>query len=166
MNIEIENKINRKRIISIIVLSIIILLFVLFTALMIVFVNKEQLLKFEIVGSIVDILLIIPIIYYSTIVIPTNKSYKKYVELMNKQNPNTLFGKVISISNDLTILVPGVKAYEVEILVEQQYKKIFLVDVFKKDYLKINESYRFQIVSDFILEATKWKQYYWTLKNI
>lgn len=155
MNIEIENKINRKRIISIIVLSIIILLFVLFTALMIVFVNKEQLLKFEIVGSIVDILLIIPIIYYSTIVIPTNKSYKKYVELMNKQNPNTMFGKVISISNDLTILVPGVKAYEVEILVEQQYKKIFLVDVFKKDYLKINESYHFQIVSDFILEATK-----------
>lgn len=166
MNIEIENKINKKRIISIIVLSIIILLFVLFTALMIVFVNKEQLLKFEIVGSIVDILLIIPIIYYSTIVIPTNKSYKKYVELMNKQNPNTLFGKVISISNDLTILVPGVKAYEVEILVEQQYKKIFLVDVFKKDYLKINESYRFQIISNFILEATKWKQYYWTLKNI
>lgn len=166
MNIEIENKINRKRIISIIVLSIIILLFVLFTTLMIVFVNKEQLLKFEIVGSIVDILLIIPIIYYSTIVIPTNKSYKKYVELMNKQNPNTLFGKVISISNDLTILVPGVKAYEVEILVEQQYKKIFLVDVFKKDYLKINESYHFQIVSDFILEATKWKRYYWTLKNI
>ena len=155
MNIEIENKINKKRIISIIVLSIIILLFVLFTILMIVFVNKEQLLKFEIVGSIVDILLIIPIIYYSTIVIPTNKSYKKYVELMNKQNPNTLFGKVISISNDLTILVPGVKAYEVEILVEQQYKKIFLVDVFKKDYLKINESYRFQIVSNFILEATK-----------
>ena len=160
MNIEIENKINRKRIISIIVLSIIILLFVLFTALMIIFVNKEQLLKFEIVGSIVDILLIIPIIYYSTIVIPTNKSYKKYVELMNKQNPNEVFGKVISISNDLTILVPGVKAYEVEILVEQQYKKIFLVDVFKKDYLKINESYRFQIVSDFILEATKWKRYY------
>lgn len=155
MNIEIENKINRKRIISIIVLSIMILLFVLFTALMIVFVSKEQLLKFEIVGSIVDILLIIPIIYYSTIVIPTNKSYKKYVELMNKQNPNTLFGKVISISNDLTILVPGVKAYEVEILVEQQYKKIFLVDVFKKDYLKINESYHFQIVSDFILEANK-----------
>ena len=74
---------------------------------------------------------------------------------MNKQNPNTLFGKVISISNDLTILVPGVKAYEVEILVEQQYKKIFLVDVFKKDYLKINESYRFQIVSNFIFEATK-----------
>ena len=166
MNIEIENKINRKRIISIIVLSIIILLFVLFTALMIVFVSKEQLLKFEIVGSIVDILLIIPIIYYSTIVIPTNKSYKKYVELMNKQNPNTLFGKVISISNDLTILVPGVKAYEVEILVEQQYKKIFLVDVFKKDYLKINESYHFQIVSDFVLEASKWKRYYWTLKNI
>ena len=160
MNIEIENKINRKRIISIIVLSIIILLFVLFTTLMIVFVNKEQLLKFEIVGSIVDILLIIPIIYYSTIVIPTNKSYKKYVELMNTQNPNALFGKVISISNDLTILVPGVKAYEVEILVEQQYKKIFLVDVFKKDYLKINESYHFQIVSDFILEATKWKRYY------
>ena len=155
MNIEIENKINRQRIISIIVLSIIIFLFVLFTALMIVFVSKEQLLKFEIVGSIVDILLIIPIIYYSTIVIPTNKSYKKYVELMNKQNPNEVFGKVISISNDLTILVPGVKAYEVEILVEQQYKKIFLVDVFKKDYLKINESYRFQIVSDFILEATK-----------
>ena len=155
MNIEIENKINKKRIISIIVLSIIILLFVLFTALMIVFVNKEQLLKFEIVGSIVDILLIIPIIYYSTIVIPTNKSYKKYVELMNKQNPNEVFGKVISISNDLTVLVPGVKAYEVEILVEQQYKKIFLVDVFKKNYLKINESYRFQIVSDFILEATK-----------
>lgn len=155
MNIEIENKIYRKRIISIIVLSIIIFLFVLFTALMIVFVNKEQLLKFEIVGSIVDILLIIPIIYYSTIVIPTNKSYKKYVELMNKQNPNELFGKVISISNDLTILVPGVKAYEVEILVEQQYKKIFLVDVFKKDYLKINESYHFQIVSDFILEANK-----------
>lgn len=160
MNIEIENKINKKRIISIIVLSIIILLFVLFTTLMIVFVNKEQLLKFEIVGSIVDILLIIPIIYYSTIVIPTNKSYKKYVELMNKQNPNELFGKVISISNDLTILVPGVKAYEVEILVEQQYKKIFLVDVFKKDYLKINESYHFQIVSDFILEANKWKRYY------
>lgn len=160
MNIEIENKINRKRIISIIALSIIILLFVLFIALMIVFVNKEQLLKFEIVGSIVDILLIIPIIYYSTIVIPTNKSYKKYVELMNKQNPNEVFGKVISISNDLTILVPGVKAYEVEILVEQQYKKIFLVDVFKKDYLKINESYRFQIISDFILEATKWKRYY------
>lgn len=160
MNIEIENKINRKRIISIIVLSIIIFLFVLFTALMIVFVNKEQLLKFEIVGSIVDILLIIPIIYYSTIVIPTNKSYKKYVELMNKQNPNEVFGKVISISNDLTILVPGVKAYEVEILVEQQYKKIFLVDVFKKDYLKINESYHFQIVSDFILEANKWKRYY------
>ena len=160
MNIEIENKINKKRIISIIVLSIIIFLFVLFTALMIVFVNKEQLLMFEIVGSIVDILLIIPIIYYSTIVIPTNKSYKKYVELMNKQNPNALFGKVISISNDLTILVPGVKAYEVEILVEQQYKKIFLVDVFKKDYLKINESYRFQIVSNFILEATKWKRYY------
>lgn len=160
MNIEIESKINRKRIISIIVLSIIIFLFVLFTALMIVFVSKEQLLKFEIVGSIVDILLIIPIIYYSTIVIPTNKSYKKYVELMNKQNPNEVFGKVISISNDLTILVPGVKAYEVEILVEQQYKKIFLVDVFKKDYLKINESYRFQIVSDFILEATKWKRYY------
>ena len=160
MNIEIENKINRKRIISIIVLSIIILLFILFTALMIVFVNKEQLLKFEIAGSIVDILLIIPIIYYSTIVIPTNKSYKKYVELMNKQNPNELFGKVISISNDLTILVPGVKAYEVEILVEQQYKKIFLVDVFKKDYLKINESYRFQIISNFILEATKWKRYY------
>lgn len=155
MNIEIENKINRKRIISIIVLSIIIFLFVLFNVLMIVFVSKEQLLKFEIVGSIVDIFLIIPIIYYSTIVIPTNKSYKKYVELMNKQNPNTLFGKVISISNDLTILVPGVKAYEVEILVEQQYKKIFLVDVFKKDYLKINESYHFQIVSDFILEATK-----------
>lgn len=155
MNIEIENKIYRKRIISIIVLSIIIFLFVLFTALMIVFVNKEQLLMFEIVGSIVDILLIIPIIYYSTIVIPTNKSYKKYVELMNKQNPNELFGKVISISNDLTILVPGVKAYEVEILVEQQYKKIFLVDVFKKDYLKINESYHFQIVSDFILEANK-----------
>lgn len=155
MNIEIENKINRKRIISIIVLSIIILLFVLFTTLMIIFVNKEQLLKFEIVGSIVDILLIIPIIYYSTIVIPTNKSYKKYVELMNKQNPNEVFGKVISISNDLTILVPGVKAYEVEILVEQQYKKIFLVDVFKKDYLKINESYRFQIISNFILEATK-----------
>ena len=155
MNIEIENKINRKRIISIIVLSIIILLFVLFTALMIIFVSKEQLLKFEIVGSIVDILLIIPIIYYSTIVIPTNKSYKKYVELMNKQNPNEVFGKVISISNDLTILVPGVKAYEVEILVEQQYKKIFLVDVFKKDYLKINESYRFQIVSNFIFEATK-----------
>ena len=155
MNIEIESKINRKRIISIIVLSIIILLFVLFTALMIVFVSKEQLLKFEIVGSIVDILLIIPIIYYSTIVIPTNKSYKKYVELMNKQNPNALFGKVISISNDLTILVPGVKAYEVEILVEQQYKKIFLVDVFKKDYLKINESYRFQIVSNFIFEASK-----------
>ena len=74
---------------------------------------------------------------------------------MNKQNPNEVFGKVISISNDLTVLVPGVKAYEVEILVEQQYKKIFLVDVFKKDYLKINESYRFQIVSDFILEATK-----------
>lgn len=160
MNIEIENKIYRKRIISIIVLSIIIFLFVLFTALMIVFVNKEQLLMFEIVGSIVDILLIIPIIYYSTIVIPTNKSYKKYVELMNKQNPNELFGKVISISNDLTILVPGVKAYEVEILVEQQYKKIFLVDVFKKDYLKINESYHFQIVSDFILEANKWKRYY------
>lgn len=160
MNIEIENKINRKRIISIIVLSIIILLFVLFTTLMIIFVNKEQLLKFEIVGSIVDILLIIPIIYYSTIVIPTNKSYKKYVELMNKQNPNEVFGKVISISNDLTILVPGVKAYEVEILVEQQYKKIFLVDVFKKDYLKINESYRFQIISNFILEATKWKRYY------
>ncbi len=155
MNIEIENKINKKRIISIIVLSIIILLFVLFTALMIIFVSKEQLLKFEIVGSIVDILLIIPIIYYSTIVIPTNKSYKKYVELMNKQNPNEVFGKVISISNDLTILVPGVKAYEVEILVEQQYKKIFLVDVFKKDYLKINESYRFQIVSNFIFEATK-----------
>ncbi len=155
MNIEIENKINRKRIISIIVLSMLVFLFVLFTALMIVFVNKEQLLKFEIVGSIVDILLIIPIIYYSTIVIPTNKSYKKYVELMNKQNPNELFGKVISISNDLTILVPGVKAYEVEILVEQQYKKIFLVDVFKKDYLKINESYRFQIVSNFIFEATK-----------
>ena len=155
MNIEIENKINRKRIISIIVLSIIIFLFVLFTTLMIVFVNKEQLLKFEIVGSIVDILLIIPIIYYSTIVIPTNKSYKKYVELMNKQNPNEVFGKVISISNDLTILVPGVKAYEIEILVEQQYKKIFLVDVFDKDYLKINESYHFQIVSDFILEATK-----------
>lgn len=166
MNIEIENKINKKRIISIIVLSIIILLFVLFTALMIIFVNKEQLLKFEIVGSIVDILLIISIIYYSTIVIPTNKSYKKYVELMNKQNPNTMFGKVISISNDLTILVPGVKAYEVEILVEQQYKKIFLVDVFKKDYLKINESYHFQIVSDFVLEASKWKRYYWTLKNI
>ena len=160
MNIEIENKINRKRIISIIVLSIIILLFVLFTALMIAFVNKEQLLMFEIVGSIVDILLIIPIIYYSTIVIPINKSYKKYVELMNKQNPNEVFGKVISISNDLTILVPGVKAYEVEILVEQQYKKIFLVDVFKKDYLKINESYHFQIVSDFILEANKWKRYY------
>ena len=160
MNIEIENKINRKRIISIIVLSIIIFLFVLFNVLMIVFVSKEQLLKFEIVGSIVDIFLIIPIIYYSTIVIPTNKSYKKYVELMNKQNPNTLFGKVISISNDLTILVPGVKAYEVEILVEQQYKKIFLVDVFDKDYLKINESYHFQIVSDFILEATKWKRYY------
>lgn len=155
MNIEIENKINRKRIISIIVLSMLVFLFVLFTALMIIFVNKEQLLKFEIVGSIVDILLIIPIIYYSTIIIPTNKSYKKYVELMNKQNPNEVFGKVISISNDLTILVPGVKAYEVEILVEQQYKKIFLVDVFKKDYLKINESYRFQIVSDFILEATK-----------
>lgn len=155
MNIEIENKINRKRIISIIVLSIIIFLFVLFTTLMIIFVNKEQLLKFEIVGSIVDILLIIPIIYYSTIVIPTNKSYKKYVELMNKQNPNTMFGKVISISNDLTILVPGVKAYEIEILVEQQYKKIFLVDVFKKDYLKINESYRFQIISNFILEASK-----------
>lgn len=155
MNIEIENKINKKRIISIIVLSIIILLFVLFTTLMIIFVNKEQLLKFEIVGSIVDILLIIPIIYYSTIVIPTNKSYKKYAELMNKQNPNTMFGKVISISNDLTVLVPGVKAYEVEILVEQQYKKIFLVDVFKKDYLKINESYRFQIVSNFIFEATK-----------
>ena len=155
MNIEIENKINRKRIISIIVLSIIIFLFVLFNVLMIVFVSKEQLLKFEIVGSIVDILLIIPIIYYSTIVIPTNKSYKKYVELMNKQNPNTMFGKVISISSDLTILVPGVKAYEVEILVEQQYKKIFLVDVFKKDYLKINESYRFQIISNFILEATK-----------
>ena len=58
---------------------------------------------------------------------------------MNKQNPNEVFGKVISISNDLTVLVPGVKAYEVEILVEQQYKKIFLVDVFKKDYLKINE---------------------------
>ena len=160
MNIEIENKIYRKRIISIIVLSIIIFLFVLFTALMIVFVNKEQLLMFEIVGSIVDILLITPLIYYSTIVIPTNKSYKKYVELMNKQNPNELFGKVISISNDLTILVPGVKAYEVEILVEQQYKKIFLVDVFKKDYLKINESYHFQIVSDFILEANKWKRYY------
>ncbi|MDD7316448.1 MAG: hypothetical protein PUG55_03340 [Bacillales bacterium] len=155
MNIEIENKINRKRIISIIVLSMLVFLFVLFTILMIVFVNKEQLLKFEIVGSIVDILLIIPIIYYSTIVIPTNKSYKKYVELMNKQNPNEVFGKVISISNDLTILVPGVKAYEVEILVEQQYKKIFLVDVFKKDYLKINESYRFQIISNFILEATK-----------
>lgn len=160
MNIEIENKINRKRIISIIVLSIIIFLFVLFTALMIVFVNKEQLLKFEIIGSIVDILLIIPIIYYSTIVIPTNKSYKKYAELMNKQNSNEVFGKVISISNDLTVLVPGVKAYEVEILVEQQYKKIFLVDVFKKDYLKINESYRFQIVSNFIFEATKWKRYY------
>ena len=47
MNIEIENKINKKRIISIIVLSIIILLFVLFTALMIVFVNKEQLLLFD-----------------------------------------------------------------------------------------------------------------------
>ena len=155
MNIEIENKINKKRIISIIVLSMLVFLFVLFTALMIVFVNKEQLLKFEIVGSIVDILLIIPIIYYSTIVIPTNKSYKKYVELMNKQNPNEVFGIVISISNDLTILVPGVKAYEVEILVEQQYKKIFLVDVFKKDYLKINESYHFQIVSNFILEATK-----------
>lgn len=160
MNIEIENKLNKKRIISIIVLSMLVFLFVLFTALMIVFVNKEQLLKFEIVGSIVDILLIIPIIYYSTIVIPTNKSYKKYVELMNKQNPNTMFGKVISISNDLTILVPGVKAYEVEILVEQQYKKIFLVDVFKKDYLKINESYHFQIVSNFILEASKWKRYY------
>ena len=119
------------------------------------YINKEQLLEFEIVGSIVDILLIIPIIYYSTIVIPTNKSYKKYVELMNKQNPNEVFGKVISISNDLTILVPGVKAYEVEILVEQQYKKIFLADVFDKDYLKINESYRFQIVSNFIFEATK-----------
>ncbi len=155
MNIEIENKINRKRIISIIVLSMLVFLFILFTALMIIFVNKEQLLKFEIVGSIVDILLIIPIIYYSTIVIPTNKSYKKYAELTNKQSPNTMFGKVISISNDLTILVPGVKAYEVEILVEQQYKKIFLVDIFKKDYLKINESYRFQIVSDFILEASK-----------
>ena len=155
MNIEIENKLNKKRIISIIVLSMLVFLFVLFTALMIVFVSKEQLLKFEIVGSIVDILLIIPIIYYSTIIIPTNKSYKKYVELMNKQNPNEVFGKVISISNDLTILVPGVKAYEVEILVEQQYKKIFLVDVFKKDYLKINESYRFQIVSNFIFEATK-----------
>ena len=45
MNIEIENKINRKRIISIIVLSIIILLFVLFTTLMIIFVNKENVNK-------------------------------------------------------------------------------------------------------------------------
>ena len=42
MNIEIENKINKKRIISIIVLPIIIVLFVLFTAFKTVFGSKEE----------------------------------------------------------------------------------------------------------------------------
>ena len=141
-------KTNNKSKIAIIAISV---LFVLYTALIIIFSKYEMKLLFKILLIVGDSLIICGLIFVITyFFIPSKKMIKHFESVMGK-SPTFIEGKVEEISKKPLSLASSIRVYQIRVkTLENDTKVLYFLDIFEIEDDILNTNIRFETVNNFI----------------